>query len=147
MRGPSVTDQQTELASLLRDVPMFTGLSDKTLKGIARQMKEYSRAAGDTVVEQGREGDLGHMYVVLEGTLSVDASGNELAELGPGDHFGEMALLDGKPRSATVTATSFVRLAGLSAWNFRALLHEETEIVDRVIAVLIERLRVADASL
>lgn len=132
------------LASLLGEVPLFAGMSDRSLLGIARQMKTYTRTAGEEVISEGAAAALGAMYVVLEGTAVVETSGTEIARLGPGQHFGEMSLLDGEPRSASVRAETDLTLASLSVWNFRALLHEENEIVDRVIATLVARLREAD---
>jgi CRP-like cAMP-binding protein len=85
------------------------------------------------------------MYLVLEGTALASIGGAELATYGPGDYFGEMSVLDGSPRSATVTAASALRTMGLTSWSMRALIKEHPEIAQHVIEVLVARLRATDA--
>ena len=89
------------------------------------------------VIDQGRPGL--EAYVILEGTASVTIGGQQVNEVGPGDIVGEMALIDHRPRSATVTATSPMRLLAFDAQRFRRLLDEMPEALIRVMERLIER--------
>jgi CRP-like cAMP-binding protein len=139
--------RENEWESLLGRVGLFEGLSDKSLAKIAREMKESRFAAGDVVIEQGSGGGEGLMYIVIEGTADVSVHGTVIGRYGPGDHFGEMSLLDGGPRSATVTATSDLRLGGLASWSLRPLLREEPEIAIHIIQVLAGWVRAKNAQL
>jgi CRP/FNR family cyclic AMP-dependent transcriptional regulator len=127
-----------QLAAQLAKVPLFSDCSSKELNLIARAAKEASHPA-DTVL--AREGEAG-----IEGTAEVSIGARRRASLGPGDFFGEVALLDGGPRSATVTATSDVRLLGITEWVFRGLLHEYPTIAIKTLQVLAGRLRKAARS-
>lgn len=135
-----------ELAARLRTVALFAQLDDKRRIAIARQMRKYRFEPGDTVVvaEHERPVRAGRMFVILEGFAEVRRDGTVLATLGPDEHFGEMAVLDGGPRSADVIATSRLEVAALAAWNFAALVHEEPEIALAVIRTLAARLRAAE---
>src|SRR4051794_32526327 len=113
-----------ELAESLRRVSLFGGLSDKSLAGVAAEMNTYTFAEGDVVFEQEDSGRFGRLYVVIDGEASASVGGAELAKYGPGDYFGEMSVLDGSPRSATVTATSPLRTMGLTSWGMRSLIKE-----------------------
>jgi CRP-like cAMP-binding protein len=86
------------------------------------------------------------MFIVLDGTADADVDGNVVASYGPGDYFGEMSVLDGGPRSATVTATSALTLAGLAAFNLRGVVVDEPSIAMHLIEVLTRRLRAANAT-
>jgi CRP/FNR family transcriptional regulator, cyclic AMP receptor protein len=134
-----------ELAESLRRVSLFGGLSDKSLAGVAAEMNTYTFAEGDVVFEQDDSGRFGRLYVVIEGEASGSVNGVELAKYGPGDYFGEMSVLDGSPRSATVTATAPLRTVGLTSWGMRSLIKEHPEIAQHVIEVLVARLRATDA--
>jgi CRP-like cAMP-binding protein len=103
----------------LRDVPIFEGLGKKELALIAQHADEIDLPAGKVLA---REGDLGHEFFVIEtGTADVTRSGERVNELGPGDFFGEMALLEEERRTATVTATSPMTLIVLTRASFRAI--------------------------
>jgi CRP/FNR family transcriptional regulator, cyclic AMP receptor protein len=135
-----------ELAARLRTVALFAQLDDKGQTAIARQMRQNRFDPDDAVVvaEQERPVRAGRMFVILEGSAEVRREGTVLATLGPDDHFGEMALLDGEPRSADVITTTPLEVAALVAWNFAALVHEEPEIALAVIRTLAARLRAAE---
>jgi CRP-like cAMP-binding protein len=134
-----------ELIEFLRRVSMFGGLSDKSLAGIASEMNAYTFTADDVVFEQDDSGRFGRLYVIMEGTAVATVGDVELAQYGPGDYFGEMSVLDGSPRSATVRATSAVKAMGLTSWSMRSLIKEHPEIAQHVIEVLVARLRATDA--
>jgi CRP/FNR family cyclic AMP-dependent transcriptional regulator len=140
--GDEVATQQ--LAAQLAKVPLFSDCSSKELNLIARAAKEASHPAGTVLAREGEAG-IG-LFLIIEGTAEVSIGGRRRASLGPGDFFGEVALLDGGPRSATVTATSDVRLLGITEWVFRGLLHEYPTIAIKTLQVLAGRLRKAARS-
>ena len=82
----------------------------------------------------------GRMYVILTGTAKVEVDGRAVAGFGPGDHFGEISLLDNKPRSATIIATSNLAVAGPASWNLHATLMEEPQIAINMLEGLAARL-------
>ena len=128
----------------LRSVPLFAELSDKDLKQLAQSMHEKSYDEGQQVVTEG-EGGLG-FFVILEGTANVSVGGGDGRPLGPGDHFGEMALLDmGGQRSASITAGEGLRCAGMTAWNFKPFVKDHPEVAWALLKTLAHRLRAAEA--
>jgi CRP/FNR family transcriptional regulator, cyclic AMP receptor protein len=103
----------------LKDVPFFSILSKKDLDTVARQTDEVDVREGKVVI---RQGDLGQeFFVIEEGTAEVVRDGATVGELGPGDFFGEMALLDEERRTATVTAKSPMKVIVMTRSSFRAL--------------------------
>jgi CRP-like cAMP-binding protein len=103
----------------LKDVPFFSMLKKKELELVARQADEVDVPAGKVLAEQGTFGD--QFFVVEEGTAAVTRDGQPVADLGPGDFFGEMALLDSDRRTATVTATTPMTLIVMTRSSFRAI--------------------------
>ncbi len=106
---------------MLRPVSLFRGLSKEHLFEVARNATETSYPAGATVVRQGDPGD--SLCVVTSGSLEVFRDDRLVANLGPGDYFGEVSLIDGEPRSATVVAVDDVVVLSLSSADFDALLN------------------------
>jgi CRP-like cAMP-binding protein len=103
----------------LKDVPFFGQLSKKELEKIAQQTDEVDVPAGKVLA---REGDIGHeFFVIEEGTAEVTKGGERIGQLGPGDFFGEIALLEEDRRTATVTATSPMTLIVMTRASFRAI--------------------------
>jgi CRP-like cAMP-binding protein len=102
-------------------------------------MKERTFAAGDTVTTEG-EGGVG-FFVVEDGNATVSVRGSTVGTLGPGDHFGEIALIDKGPRSATIVADSDLRCRGMTAWEFRPLIQEHSEMAWPLLEALVARLR------
>jgi CRP/FNR family transcriptional regulator, cyclic AMP receptor protein len=128
-----------DVTAKLAKVPIFSGCTKRELAIIARATKEVSHREGTVVA---REGDRGiGLFLILEGQCTVSIGGKTKARLGPGDFFGEVALLDGGPRTATVTATSPVRLVGITGWVFRGLLMEHPSIALRTLESVAGRLR------
>jgi CRP/FNR family cyclic AMP-dependent transcriptional regulator len=123
----------------LKKVPLLAGLDKKSLARLAAQMRDRHVSAGSDVVVQGESG-VG-FFVILGGQASVTVDGSERRTLGPGDYFGEVALLNQDAiRSATVTASTDLDLAGITSWQFRPLVHEEPEMAVQLMATLAERL-------
>ena len=115
----------------LRGVDLFSDVSDKDLRVIATSMKRRTFATGEHIVSEG-EGGVGFFFVE-SGTLAVTLDGARRATLGRGDHFGEVALLAGAQRTATVTAESDVVCWGMPAWNFRPLVREQPTVTMKLL--------------
>jgi CRP/FNR family transcriptional regulator, cyclic AMP receptor protein len=128
---------------IFRRVPLFDGLSDKELTAVAGAAKERRFDTGDVVVGEG-EGGVG-FFVIADGSARVETHGERRATLGPGDSFGEVALLDeGGRRTATVIAESQLGVLGLTAWQFTPLLEQYPSIAIKLAKVLARRLREAE---
>jgi len=128
----------------LRSVELFAGMPDRDLDRIAQQMREVRHPAGATITVLGTEG-VGFM-VILNGRAEVSTLDGRTRTLGPGDHFGEMALLDQRGRSATITAATNLVLAAIAEWNFKPFLMEHPEVSYRLLQQLSRRVREAEAN-
>jgi CRP/FNR family transcriptional regulator, cyclic AMP receptor protein len=111
---------------LLDRVPLFSGLDRRQRAEIAGSMKGRSLAAGDTIAVEGEKG-VG-FFVIESGTAGVSVGGEERRKLGPGDYFGEIALLSQAARSATVTAETPVQCWGLTSWDFRPIVQKNASV-------------------
>jgi len=121
------------------DLGLFAGLDLGRLERVVERSSLATAAAGDELVRQGERGD--ECYVILDGKASVTVDGTEVHVLGPEDCVGELAVLDGAPRSATVTARTPMRLLAFAPGAFRDLLAEAPEVHARLTADLARRLR------
>lgn len=111
----------------LAQVPLFAGMPPRFLKRLADKMDEQRFMEGATIVRQGEPGDI--FYVLVEGEAKVkDANGRTLSRLIPGDFFGEISLMDGGPRTATVVAETNMTALALSRKDFSALLRSEPKV-------------------
>jgi CRP/FNR family cyclic AMP-dependent transcriptional regulator len=128
-----------EVVDRMAEVPLFSGCSQRDLQTIARTVKDIDHPAGTVIAREGEPG-VG-LFVIAEGTADVSIGGRKKATLGPGDFFGEIALLDGGPRTATVTATSDVKLLGLTEWVFRGLMEEHPSLAVKTLQAMAGRLR------
>lgn len=116
----AVTNPSTRLPAL-RAVPIFQGLRKTTLLEVARRATEIAYPAGTVLIREGDPGDA--LCVIVRGTVEVVKDGRAVAQMTQGDFFGEISLIDGKPRSATVVAVDDVMLLELSASDFQELLN------------------------
>jgi CRP/FNR family transcriptional regulator, cyclic AMP receptor protein len=123
----------------LRRVPMFTRMSRRELERLGQLADEVEVGMDEVLAEQGRVGH--EFFVVLDGHVTVLDGRRPVAQLHPGDFFGEIALLDGRPRTATVRADGIVRLLVIGHNEFHALMDEFPTVRDTVLAELAERLR------
>jgi CRP/FNR family transcriptional regulator, cyclic AMP receptor protein len=130
-------------AESLQQVPLFKDLSSRDLKQLAQAMNERTYPAGRELTTEGESG-LG-FFVVADGTAAVTVDGTKRRDLGPGDHFGEMALIDGGTRSAKVTAETELTCYGMTAWNFKPFLKDHPDLVWALLQTLVARLRESDA--
>jgi CRP/FNR family cyclic AMP-dependent transcriptional regulator len=118
----------------LRSLPLFADVSDEELSQIATFAQEISVEAGRTLV---REGDFSYEFMAIEeGEAEVTRQGEHVADLGPGDFFGEMGLLEKTLRNATVTAKTPMQLVTLTGWDLRRIERTVPQAVARVRAVL-----------
>ena len=111
MTGPPI--------DVLRRVPLFADLADDDLAQVASVFKERRFAAGETIIQQGS--GAAAFFVIESGETAVLVDGEERRTLGPGDHFGEMALIDAGTRTATVVAATPVVCSGVTFWDFQPL--------------------------
>lgn len=132
-----------ELVRGLRGVKLFSGLPDKELERLARNLTERTFAAGDEIAVEGRDG-VG-FFLIESGEATVSQADEEIRRLGPGDYFGEMALIDQGPRSATVTADTELHCHGMTAWTFRPFVEAHGEIAWPLLETLVARLREAES--
>jgi CRP-like cAMP-binding protein len=132
----------SDLPRRLARVPLFSRLSERQLKRIARDLRPRTFPAGEEIAVEGHEG-VG-FFLIDSGTARVVLGGEEIRMLGPDDYFGEIALIDRGPRSATVVADTELQCQGLSAWAFRPLVEQHAEIAWPVLETLVARLREAE---
>jgi len=125
--------------ALLRRSHLMQGFTDRTLEAIGDLTSEATFAPGQTIVREGDDGDA--FYVITSGKAVVEHNGSELRELGEGDFFGEISLIDGQPRSATITATSDVSTLTLGRDQFQRLIDEHPSVRLELLMALTERLR------
>ena len=126
----------------LRRVQLFADMDRREAEQIARVIKERRFAKGETVIMEGSGGAA--FFFIESGEAKVSRKGVEIATLGPGDHFGEIALIDGGPRSATVTAMSDLVCYGITFWEFRPLVEKNGTMAWKLLQALAKRLRTAD---
>jgi CRP-like cAMP-binding protein len=122
----------------LQKVPFFETVPRKQLNELAQTMAEREFSAGKEIVAQGKGGVA--FFLILEGQATVVVDGEERRTLGPGDHFGEIALIaPDVPRTSTVRAESDMRLAALTAWNFKPFVMQNPEVAWSLLEELAER--------
>jgi CRP-like cAMP-binding protein len=122
----------------LAAVPLFASLGDEELERVSAWMETRRADPGERLVSEGATGY--SFFVLQEGTAAVTRNGEELANLGPGDFFGELALAGDGRRTATVTATSSVTLAAMFGSQFRLLERDYPDTADRIRRAANERL-------
>jgi CRP/FNR family cyclic AMP-dependent transcriptional regulator len=124
---------------LLKRVPLFAGLNDKELQQIATSMRERRFKSGDTVTQEGA-GGVG-FFVVQEGEAEVDVGGEAKGSVGPGEYFGEIALINESPRTATLTARTDMVCYGMTPWDFRPLVETNSTIAWKLLTAMAEKMR------
>jgi CRP-like cAMP-binding protein len=129
----------------VKQAKLFQGLPDSEVRTIEKQMKVVKHPAGHEIVVRG-DGGVGFM-IITEGTVAVETVQGKTRKLGPGDSFGEMALLDHEGRSATITAENEVTMATIPEWNFKPFLKEHPEVAYRLLQTLSRRVRQAEGDL
>jgi CRP/FNR family transcriptional regulator, cyclic AMP receptor protein len=128
MSGPAI--------DVLQRVPLFADLDEPELRQVASVFKERRFSDGETVIQQGS--GAAAFFVIDSGEVKVLVDGQERRTLGPGDHFGEMALIDAGTRTATVIASSPLVCSGVTFWDFQPLVEENGVIGWKLLQSLIE---------
>ena len=116
----------------LGEVKLFRGLSQRQLRQLARLMKERTFRPGVTVIEEGTMSGVG-FFIVAEGEASVSVDGREVARIGPGDHFGELALINEDARTASVIAVTRLRCHVIAFWDFRKFARDNPDVAWRLL--------------
>ena len=124
---------------MLKKVPIFADLDGRELEQIAASMRERRFAAGGTVTQEGAGG--AGFFVVESGEAEVTVDGVARGTIGPGDYFGEIALLTGSDRTATIVATSDMLCYGMTPWDFRPLVESNSTIAWKLLTAMAEKLR------
>jgi CRP/FNR family transcriptional regulator, cyclic AMP receptor protein len=135
----------SKFADQIAGIPLFSACSKRDLQRLAKASDEVQIAAGTQLTVEdtiGREA-----FVIISGTATVSKGGEAVATLGPGDHFGELALLDGGPRTATVTADADMEVLVLSKPAFNGVLDEIPTLAHKLLVSLAHRLRESEQSL
>jgi CRP-like cAMP-binding protein len=139
MSRMSRNDAERTLAS----VDLFSGLSHRQLKRLLDGAHEVHHVSGQEIAREGA-GALA-FHLILDGHARVDLHGQEVRTLGPGDHFGEISMIDGKPRSATITATDDLTTLVVPHQDFEQLLRGDPDFARALLSTLCARLREAEA--
>ena len=130
--------QEARIA-LLREVALFHGVSDEGLAAVAAKATEIAFEAGRTIVRQGEVGT--GFFLIASGQARVIRDGRAIAELGPGQFFGELSLLDQQPRIANVIAETPVDCLALASWDFEAILSAQPGVALAILRGVARRLR------
>ncbi|HTG47370.1 MAG TPA: cyclic nucleotide-binding domain-containing protein [Actinomycetota bacterium] len=128
-----------DVVDRLKNVPIFAGCSKKELDAISNAVREVQHQSGSVIAAEGEPG--AGLFIIDQGEADVTIGGKRINRLHPGDFFGEMALLDGGPRTATVTAVTDVTLFVLTEWVYRGLLAEHATIAVHTLETMAARLR------
>jgi CRP-like cAMP-binding protein len=133
--GPSV--------ELLRGIPLFASLKPRELERLSSSFTERDFKAGDSVVIEG--GGAAGFFVIESGEAAITVHGDERGRLGPGDYFGDIAMIDQGDRTATIQADSDLKCYGLTFWDFRPIVESDARIAWPLLQAMAKRLRQAEA--
>jgi CRP-like cAMP-binding protein len=128
-----------DVVESLSRVPLFSGIEGEKLAELAEQMAVRRFSEGQSATEEGQGGAA--FWVIEEGEATVAIKGEIVRTLGPGDYFGEIALLDEGVRTATVTAATDLRCRGMASWEFRAFVDQNPDAAWAMLRMLAVRLR------
>ena len=115
------------VAEELKRVPLFSGLSQRQLRQLAKDFKDHRASAGALLAQQGQMSGVA-FFVIAEGEAAVIVDGTRVATLGPGAHFGELAMITERARSATVEALTPMRCHTIQFWHFRAFAKKNPDV-------------------
>jgi CRP-like cAMP-binding protein len=128
--------------AILRGVPLFADLDERSLQAVAILAREVSFKAGDVLMVEGEPGE--EFYVIVEGTIRIEAGDRTIRSMTAGGFLGEIALLDRRPRTATATCVTDARLLEVRAHEFDRLLDTLPKVHERICAAVSRRMRTAD---
>ena len=126
-------------ADTLKKVPLFAGLDKKDRQQIANSMRERRFKAGDTLTQEGA-GGVG-FFVVEEGEAEVTVGGEARGSIGPGDYFGEIALINESPRTATLTARTDMVCYGMTPWDFKPLVEANSTLAWKLLTAMADKMK------
>lgn len=135
---------EKRILPLLKKTPIFANTSEASLKTMLKSAVEKTVQKGQKLVEKGERGT--GFYLILEGRAEVVSDGEKLADFGPGDFFGELAVIDGAPRTADVVAAADTKCVVVSQWAMRSIISTHPEIALSMLEELVRRLRATDES-
>jgi len=135
----------TNVVDALARVPMLSGLNRHQLEKLARDFSDQTFPAGSVVVHEGVDRGVG-FFVVADGQAVASVGGTEVSRLGPGSHFGEVALISDRVRTATVTAVTDLHCYVMTRWNFRAFVHGDADVAWKLLEQLSNMLYPASAA-
>lgn len=127
----------------LKAVPLFSELSDRDLKRVLEIAKEVVHTEGQPIVEE--DASAAGFHLILDGEASVTVHGRDVGTFRAGDYFGEMSIIDGKPRSASVTAKGELTTLGIPSWNFERLMDQHPSLMRALLSELCRRIRKIEA--
>ncbi len=130
-------------SELLRNVRLFSDLDERDLQSLSEEFNERRFSAGEKIALEGEGGLM--FFVVESGELSVEVHGDPVATIGPGSSFGEIALIDRRPRTATVTAASDVKAYGLPVFVFRPFVEARPQVAWKLLEAMADRLAAAES--
>jgi voltage-gated potassium channel len=133
----------TDRIDLLRRVPLFSDLERRELEELAESLKERTFREGETVAQEG-QGAVG-FFIIEDGEARVSVRSEERGRLGPGDYFGEIALIARTDRTATIAADTDLRCLGMTSWDFRPLVESNGKIAWKLMRALARKIQEADA--
>jgi CRP-like cAMP-binding protein len=140
-RGEADVGSKRDLTELLAEVGLFSKCTTRQRRAIARHAQIAELPAGVDLIVEGEPGDA--LFVIVEGRAIIMRGDVELSRVGPGAYFGELAILDGEPRSATVVAETDVKVAVIGIRMFRTLLREYSDLAEQLLVALAGELREA----
>ena len=132
----------TSEPEVLSKIPLFSHLSSRQVRKLLKTTMEHRYEADTTIVREGSRTTT--LYVLLEGSVKIVRDGRTISRRDPGEYFGEIALIDSGPRSATIVATTDLRCQGITAWEFRPFIEEHPEVAWPLLETLASRLRDAE---
>ena len=121
----------------LKRVPLFSDLSQRQLKKLARGFREREVKSGTAMMREGEMSGIS-FFVIVDGTATVSLDGNQIRQLGPGDHFGELALISERVRSATVVADGPMRCLVMRFWDFRRFAKENPDVTWKLLQYVVD---------
>lgn len=135
---------QYDKAAELAKTDLFRAAHKRAVKRLAEGAAILQHPAGSVIADEGEKGI--SLHLILDGTASVTVNGQRRADLGPGEYFGEIAVLDGKPRTATVTAKTDLTTLTIGIWNLQPIFLTEPSVMSAMVQVLCGRLRAVEAA-
>jgi CRP/FNR family cyclic AMP-dependent transcriptional regulator len=133
-----------QVIALLKSTPVFANTSEKSLESMIKSAIEKTVSPGEKVVQQG-QGGVG-FYLILDGKAEVIKDGTKIAELGAGNFFGELGVIDGQPRTADVVAITETKCWILSQWAMKSIIANHPEVALSMLEELARRLRATDTA-